>query len=314
MSPPASPDATVTERRRTTVLCLGEALVDLICERPVDGVGAADAFVPHFGGAVANVAVIAAQGGARVALLGGAGDDPWGEWLRARLDAAKVDVGRFPLHPGVATPLSVVTLDPSGEPSYTTYGAALGTLIAAVGDQIEAAIDDAGALFVSSNTLVGEAERAVTMRAIELAHAHELPVIFDPNLRLRRWRSRADATASANACIHGALLVRSNLEEAQLMTGEQDVERAATALLKSGARNVVISLGAEGAVLRGKFRADVPGVPARVISTIGAGDALTGTLLARYAASGFYEPALAASLREAVAAGAAACERWGAVD
>ena len=310
-----SEDPIATQGRRpSTVLCLGEALVDLICERPVEAVGSADAFVPHFGGAVANVAVIAASGGARVALMGGAGDDPWGVWLRDRLAAAGVDVGRFPLHPGVATPLSVVTVDGSGEPSYTTYGAALGTLIAAVGDQIEAAIDEAGALFVSSNTLVGEAERAVTMRAIELAHAHELPVIFDPNLRLGRWRSRADATASANACIHGALLVRSNLAEAQLMTGERDVERAATALLKSGARNVVISLGADGAVLRGKFRADVPGVPAHVISTIGAGDALTGTLLAQYAASGFYEPAIAASLRAAVAAGAAACERWGAVD
>jgi sugar/nucleoside kinase (ribokinase family) len=38
-------------------LCLGEALVDLMCERPVSGLAQADAFVPHFGGAVANVAV-----------------------------------------------------------------------------------------------------------------------------------------------------------------------------------------------------------------------------------------------------------------
>ena len=37
--------------------------------------------MPHFGGAVANVAVVAARIGARVALAGGAGEDPWGEWL-----------------------------------------------------------------------------------------------------------------------------------------------------------------------------------------------------------------------------------------
>ncbi len=46
------------------------------------------------------------------------------------------------------------------------------------------------------------------------------------------------------------------------MTGEDDPERAALALLKAGARIVVITLGAGGAILRGELRADVPGVPA----------------------------------------------------
>ena len=76
---------------------------------------------------------------------------------------------------------------------------------------------------------------------------------------------------------------------------------------------MVLTLGAAGAILRGERRADVPGVPvARVVSTVGAGDAVTGTLVARLAATGFY-PA-AASLRDAVAAGALACERLGALD
>jgi fructokinase len=300
--------------RPRTLLCLGEALVDLICERPVDGIGAADAFVPHFGGSVANVALLAAGAGAPVALAGGVGDDPWGSWLRDRLEAGGVDVGWFALVPGVATPVAVVTLDGAGEATYSIYGDALGAVVGRLGGELEAAVDLAGALYVSSNTLVGEAERGVTMRAIELALADRLPVIFDPNLRLERWRSKADAAASANACVHGALLVRANAFEARLMTGEEDLERAATSLLKGGARNVVISLGSDGAMLRGRFRVDVPGVPARVISTVGAGDVLTGVLVARLAASGWYEPAIAASLRDAVAAGAAACERWGALD
>ena len=46
------------------------------------------------------------------------------------------------------------------------------------------------------------------------------------------------------------------------MTGEDDPERAALALVKAGARMVVITLGAEGAILRGELRADVAGVPA----------------------------------------------------
>jgi fructokinase len=51
-----------------------------------------------------------------------------------------------------------------------------------------------------------------------------------------------------------------------------------------------------------------------VRSTSGAGDALTGTLLGRLALSGFYPASVAAALPEAVAAAAAACERWGAID
>jgi fructokinase len=56
-------------------LVLGEALVDLICEQPADGIGDANAFVPHFGGAAANVAVNAARAGGRVALAGGVTSD-----------------------------------------------------------------------------------------------------------------------------------------------------------------------------------------------------------------------------------------------
>jgi sugar/nucleoside kinase (ribokinase family) len=57
------------------IVCLGEALVDLICERPVTSFAKADSFAPHFGGALANVA--AGRAGADAALAGGAGDDEW---------------------------------------------------------------------------------------------------------------------------------------------------------------------------------------------------------------------------------------------
>jgi sugar/nucleoside kinase (ribokinase family) len=152
------------------------------------------------------------------------------------------------------------------------------------------------------------------MAAREAALAADRPIVFDPNLRLHRWRSAADAAASSVACVRGALLVRCNADEAALMTGEDDPERAAQSLVKAGARLVVITLGSGGAILRGELRADAPGVPARVVSTIGAGDVLTGVLLARLAATGFYPAAVAAGLRDAVEAAARVCERWGAVD
>jgi sugar/nucleoside kinase (ribokinase family) len=139
-------------------------------------------------------------------------------------------------------------------------------------------------------------------------------VIFDPNLWLHRWRSGTDAAASASACIPGALLVRTNAAEARLMTGEDDLERAATAIHRAGARNVVITDGARRAILRGKLTLDVPGVPARVVSTIGAGDALMAALIARLQITGFHEPAIGSALKQAMDFAARACERWGACD
>jgi sugar/nucleoside kinase (ribokinase family) len=298
--------------RRT--LCLGEALVDLICERPIEDLARADSFVPHFGGAVANVAVIAARYGAHVTLAGGAGDDAWGAWLRERLRREGVDVSLFKLIAGSQTPLAMVAVGADGEPSYEIYGETVATVVHALGERLGDAIRDAAALFIGSNTLVGADECAVTMRARKLALELERPLVFDPNFRLHRWRSPADAADRANACVPGALLVRANEEEVALMTGEGDPERAALALLESGARLVVVTLGAEGAILRGEVRADVPGVPADVFSTIGAGDVLSGILLAGLADRGFEPAAVAAALPLAVEASARACERWAALE
>ena len=288
-------------------LCLGEALVDLIAERR-------DAFVPHFGGATANIAVLAARAGAQVALAGGAGNDPWGQWLRDRLVREGVDISLFELIEGGQTPLAIVRVDAGGEPSYQIYGEGIATVVHALADRVEDAVRESAALFLSSNTLVGHQERAVSTRARELALQTSKPVIFDPNLRLHRWRSHTEAATCANACVPGALLVRATAGEAGLMTGEHDPERAALALVDAGARIVVITLGPDGALLRGELTADVPGVPAQVVSTVGAGDALTGVLVGRLHRAGFDPAAVAQALPEAVEASARACERWGALE
>lgn len=295
-------------------LCLGEALVDLVCERTVGDLAQADAFVPHFGGAAANVAVTAARHGASVVLAGGAGDDPWGRWLRDRLAAEGVGLDWFTLLADRATPVAFVTVGSDGEPGYRIYGDAIAAIVKALGDRLLDAVAAADGLFVSSNTLVGAAERDLTMAARARALELERPVVFDANLRLHRWRSRADARSRASACVPGALLVRTNRAEAELLTGEPDPDRAARALVKAGARLAVVTLGAAGALLRGELRADAPGVAARTVSAVGAGDVVSGVLLARLARSAWYPPAAAAGLGEAMSAAARATEGWGALE
>jgi sugar/nucleoside kinase (ribokinase family) len=296
------------------VLCLGEAVVDLVGQPAGLAMGQIRQWEPHLGGTVANVAVVAARLGTPVMLAGAVGDDDWGRWARDRLVQENVGVGALRLASEVATQLAFVAVDHDGEPTYRLLSEPVEPIVTALEADLDELVQGAAALFISSNTLARTRERALTMRARERAIELGRPVVFDCNLRLHRWSSRADAAASANACVSGALLLRANLQEAELMTGESDPERAAMALRKAGARLVAITLGDGGAILRGAEHADVRAVPADVVCTMGAGDAFTGTILARLAASGFYPAAAAAAMTEAAQAAARACARWGSVD
>ncbi len=297
-----------------STLLLGEALVDLVCERPVTSLAQADAFVPHVGGSPANIAITAARLGARVALAGGVGDDAWGDWVRERLQDEGVDTALLDIDRGAPTAVAFVTVDDGGEPSFLIHAGAAGAAMEAVADRLPAAVAGADALVLSTGTLVGEAEREVTLAAHAQALEADIPVLFDPNLRPGRWENPTRAVSVARGLVKGAFLVKANRSEATALTGERDPVAAAQALLAGGARHVVVTCGADGAILRGGgLRLDVPGVSARVLDTTGAGDAVTGVLVARLAASGFYPAAMAAALPEAVAAGAAVTEVWGAL-
>jgi sugar/nucleoside kinase (ribokinase family) len=293
------------------VLCVGESLVDLICERPVERLADADSFVPHFGGAMANVSVVAARHGAEVDLAGAAGADEWGAWLRERLADEGVGLGWFELVEGAATTLAFVTVDRDGEPTFHLHGDGHPTM-GSVAERLDEALGRSGALVFASNTLVDAREREATLAARARAVQEDRPVVFDPNLRLHRWENPGRAVTVARQCLPGLFLLKCNRHEAQLLSGEPEPEAAAAGLLAGGVRNVVITLGDGGAIARGEVRANVAAKPARVVDATGAGDTLLGVLLARLAATDFYPAAIAAGLGEAVAEAARTTERWGA--
>jgi len=274
------------------------------------GVDGADAFVPHPGGVAANACVIATRLGGEVALAGGAGDDAWGRWLRARLEDEGVGLEWFTLTEGARTAVAFVTVDHAGEPAYTLYD---GGRHVTGGDRLADAVEAYDALAITSNTLVEEDERAATLAARQRAFELGRPIVLDVNLRLHRWPHPGRAATVVREYLHDAFLVKCNREEAQLLSGEADPERAAAGLLAAGAEHVVITLGAGGAMLRGGgLRSDAPAAPARVVDATGAGDAFFGVLIARLGRSDYYPPALAAALPEAVREAARATERWGA--
>ena len=298
-------------------LCFGDAIVDLICPRPVASLDEADAFVPTPGGVIANVAATAARQGAAVSFAGGAGADRWGRWLHERLDAGGVDLRWFDLTEEHSTAVAFTTVDEQGEPTWDLYGDGVAATVAAVDGLLLGAVEATDALLLTSNTLADQLAGELTMEA--RGHALQLgrPVVFDPSIRLHRWRNSPGAAAAAcNACVPDAFLVKCNAAEARIMTGESSPEAAAASLLAGGAKHAVITLGSGGAILRARgMRIDVrAAAPARVVSTIGAGDVFLGVLLAQLGLTDYYPSALAAALPAAAEQAARACARWGALD
>lgn len=298
---------------RVSILCFGEAIVDLICEREASSPTDVDCFAPRFGGALANVAVAARRAGAETALAGGVGEDPWGEWLRDRLAEEGVDLRWFSLVAGARTPVALVTFDADREASFQVYGEGIQATVASVESRLPEAVTASEALVFGSNTLVGEPERELTLRARELALDGGVPVLFDPNLRAHRWEDLDRARELSLSICEGAFCVRANQEEAEWLTRESDPAAAAAALASRGARIAVVTRGADGAVARGECEVDEPGVEVEVVSTLGAGDAFMGTLAAGLARGGWEPGSCGPALAEAVEASSLACTVWRAV-
>lgn len=293
------------------VVCLGEALVDFVCERPVDSLGAADFFVPRQGGSIANIAVAAARFGASAEMIGGAGDDEWGCWLRDRIAAECVGVERFVLMPGAGTSHAFVSVSSEGEPSFAFYGDAERPAAHADADLDPALGGEPGVLAVGSDTLLGETEREVTLRAARLARDRGWQVVCDPNLRPNRWQSDEEMVQVICELVSLATVLKLNEGEALALSGRDDARGAGEWLRELGPGTVVITRGREGAlILDSDEPRAVMGVDAELVDATGAGDSVCGVIAAGLALGEPLDDVVALAMR--VAAGVVSA--WGATE
>jgi fructokinase len=297
-----------------SVLVLGETVVDMICRSALLRENRNAQCNAYAGGTAANVAVAAARRGATVALASAVGEDPWGQWIGRKLSRIQgIDLRHFRFVADAATPVTLVTIDPDGEPTLVMYGEGIERLTISLREGLDGAIEACDGFYFASNSLVGEAERSMTLQLRDSALAAGKPVMFDANLRLSRWASQRDAVAACMSAIKGAMLVKCNRAEAQVLTGEDGPERAAQKLLQSDVAVVAVSLGADGAVLCGAAEATAPGVAVNARSALGAGDVLMGVLIAELAQARFQPSALGEALPEAVRIAASTTTRWSAI-
>lgn len=294
------------------ILCLGEAIVDLICERPLAPGGFPDRLIPHAGGALANVAVAISRSGVPAALAGGVGDDEWGRWLASGLEEEGVSTGWLERLEEADTPIGIVIFGPDREPRFQIYGEHIGPTMDAASARLPESVSRSRALVVGSNTMVGPIEREVTRRAVELAGAEGIPVLLDPNFRPNRWSDHDEARrhcAELTAC---SAVIKCNRAEAELITGESDPLEAARALARSGPRLAVVTDGGSGVVTAGAAEATHQPPPIEVVSPLGAGDAFMGVLAAGLARVEWDFSRVGETLAEASALATSTCAHWGA--
>lgn len=225
------------------------------------------------GGGPANTAAALARLGTRVRFLGRLSGDVFGELFRERL--AGVDLS-YAIDAGEPSTLAVASLDEDGKARYSFHAEGTADWQWAEAELGGAALDGMRCLHTGSLALVRPPGREA-VEAFAAAAATRVTVSVDPNVR----PSLADREAYAveRWCAFAAVLRLSD-EDLEFLRPGEPVERVCDGWHEAGARLVVVTKGAEGALVSlGGKRVTVPAVKVDVVDTVGAGDAFTAGLL-----------------------------------
>jgi len=220
------------------------------------------------GGKGSNQAVAAARAGGRVSFISKLGPDPFGDMARALYETEGIDT-QFLFRTASATGAAAIIVDAEkGENAIIVVPGACFEVTAAE-------VDQARALIAASSIFVAQLELSlpVVEHGLALAHSLGIATILNP----------APAAALPESIYQHIDYLTPNESEAAALTGIpvaniDDAEKAADVFLARGVRNVIITLGAQGAFVKNaQVKAHVPAIDAGpVVETTGAGDAFNG--------------------------------------
>ena len=226
------------------------------------------------GGKGSNQAVAAARAGApgsaKVTFITKLGPDPFGEIARTLYRAEGIDTQYIFTSPNPTGAAAILIDAAKGENAIIVVPGACFELTPAEVDQATERIA-ASSIFVTQLEL----SLPTVEHGLRLAHTHGVPTILNP----------APATTLPASFYPLCDYLTPNETEAAALTGIPvtdlaSAEKAAAALLALGVRNVILTLGAQGALIENHtLTRHVPAVNAGpVVETTGAGDAFNGGL------------------------------------
>ncbi|MFC8003450.1 carbohydrate kinase family protein [Streptomyces olivaceus] len=262
------------------LLVVGDANPDVVLG-PLDAplaFGQREQLVPDgaltLGGSAAIMACGAARLGLRVAFAGRVGDDDAGRYIRASLDSHGVDTGALHTDPRLPTPLTVVLTQGEDRAIVT----APGTLPATTAEDVPAGLLASVRHVHAASYFLLPALAASLPELLATARAHGATTSLDTNDDPSgRW----DPPGLDAVLAHTDYLLP-NAAEARRLAGLDgaDLVESAAALAGRGP-TVVVKNGAEGALCHdGGTLVTTPGIPARPVDTVGAGDSFDAGFVA----------------------------------
>jgi ribokinase len=223
----------------------------------------------HFGGKGANQAVAAARLGANVRLIGKVGNDPDGEQSRQQLQREGVEISHLSTSDQVPTGTAFISVDANGQNSIMVLPGANGALTVT---EVKAAAE----AIRESQYLITQLEVPIpaVLEAFRIANAGQVMTILNP---APAGEIPTELLKRTEICIPNEteLSRLTNLPTSTL----EEIEIAARALRKRGAKEVIVTLGERGIfMLDGFGTKHFPAPSVTAMDTSGAGDAFTGAL------------------------------------
>lgn len=262
------------------VLAIGRSGVDVYPLQVGVGLEDVESFGKFLGGSAANVTVAAARLGNRAALISGAGDDPFGNYVRTELARLGVDNRYVTVHAEYPTPVTFCEIFPPDHFPLYFYRKPSAPDLQITAEELDLEAVRTARLYWSTVTgLSEEPSRSAHFAAWEARGRAPLTVL-DLDYRPMFWESPAAATEQVQRALAHVTVAVGNREECEIAVGETNPNKAADALLDLGVELAIVKQGPRG-VLGKTRRSSVTVAPNEVdvVNGLGAGDAFGGSLI-----------------------------------
>jgi 2-dehydro-3-deoxygluconokinase len=234
----------------------------------------ATTYTRHSAGTETNFAIGLARLGHEVGWFSRVGDDEFGQYIVNTVRGEGVDTSRVIVDTEAPTGVLFKEKRELGARKIVYYRKGSAASRLSPSDLDADYIGSARRLHLTGITpALSPTAREAVFAAAKLARERGVTVSFDPNLRLRLW-TRDQARDTMRELLPLCDVVLPGLDEAELLTGESDADRAADAIRALGPTTVVVKLGPEGALgVTPDERVRAPGVKLeRIVDPVGAGD------------------------------------------
>jgi fructokinase len=262
------------------ILCIGEALIDMICTDKGKPLSAGENFLKKPGGAPTNVAAAIAALGGNVELVAKVGKDPFGQHLVDVMDSFGVSTTWMLQDENYFTTFAFVSLMENGERDFYFNRGADGQLNR---DEVDAIDLEKFSIvhFGSATAFLPGPLQIAYQSLLQRSLQQEFFISFDPNYRSLLFqndkRSFIDQSWNFLDVCH---FFKVSDEEAMMLTGRSTLTDAINDFLLRTKSIFAITLGNEGTLLaiNGETKV-IPSIKIKPVDTTGAGDAFVGAVL-----------------------------------